>query len=86
MRDLFSHFWNKRNAYKKVFDTEDGRRVLGDLRSFCHAGATCVVVGKNGQVDTHATMIAEGRREVYLRIIETLNLSDEQLLKIKEIE
>jgi hypothetical protein len=86
MRDLFSHFWNKRNAYKRVFGTADGLQVLGDLRDFCHAGSSCVVVGKNGQVDTHATMIAEGRREVFLRIIETLNLTDEQLLKLKEIE
>jgi hypothetical protein len=44
-----------------------------------------VVVGKDGRIDTHATVLAEGRREVWLRITETLNLTDAQLFKLKEI-
>jgi hypothetical protein len=82
--DLFSRFWNKRNAYRTAFGEKAGMHVLADLREFCRADSSCVVVGKDGKIDTHATLLAEGRREVWLRITETLQLTDEQLLKLKE--
>jgi len=85
MIDLFERFWNRRNHYRAVFRSESGTRVLADLREFCRADTSCVVVAKDGKIDTHATVLAEGRREVWLRITETLNLTDEQLLKLKEI-
>ena len=85
MMDLFTRLWNRRNNYRKVFGTPEGLRVLADLREFCRADTSCVVVSKDGKIDTHATVLAEGRREVWLRITETLNLSDEALLKIKEM-
>jgi hypothetical protein len=44
------------------------------------------VVAKDGHIDTHATALAEGRREVFLRITQTLNLSDETLRRFKEQE
>jgi len=84
MIDLFERFWNRRNHYRAVFRSESGTRVLADLREFCRADTSCVVVAKDGKIDTHATVLAEGRREVFLRIIETLNLTDEQLLKLRE--
>jgi hypothetical protein len=84
--DLFKRFWNRRNNYRTVFRSDAGTMVLADLREFCRADASCVVVSKDGKIDTHATVLAEGRREVWLRITETLNLTDEQLLKIKEIK
>jgi len=83
---LFEKFWNKRKAYRAAFGNRDGQVVLADLREFCRADSSCVVVGKDGKIDTHATVLAEGRREVWLRITETLNLSDDQLLKLKEID
>lgn len=86
MKTLFQRLWNRRNSYRQAFGGEHGRRVLADLREFCRADTSCVVVGKDGRIDTHATVLAEGRREVWLRIVETLNLSDEALLKLKEIE
>lgn len=85
MKSLYERFWNRRKAYRDVFGNEAGTRVLADLRGFCCADSSCVVVGKDGKIDTHATVLAEGRREVFLRIIETLNLTDEQLLKLREI-
>lgn len=84
--DLFKRFWNRRNNYRAVFRSDAGTHVLADLREFCRADASCVVVSKDGKIDTHATVLAEGRREVWLRITETLNLTDEQLLKLKEIK
>lgn len=86
MKSLYERFWNRRKAYRDVFGNEVGTRVLADLRGFCCADSSCVVVGKDGKIDTHATVLAEGRREVWLRIVETLNLTDETLLKLKEIE
>ena len=83
--NLFTRFWNRRNNYRAAFNSEAGIKVLADLREFCRADASCVVVSKDGKIDTHATVLAEGRREVWLRITETLNLTDEQLLKLKEI-
>jgi hypothetical protein len=85
MIDLFTRFWNRRNNYRAVFRSDQGMRVLADLREFCRADTSCVVVSKDGKIDTHATLLAEGRREVWLRITETLNLTDEQLLKLKEM-
>jgi hypothetical protein len=82
--DLFTRFWNRRNAYRTAFGEKAGMTVLADLREFCRADSSCVVVGKDGKIDTHATVLAEGRREVWLRITETLQLTDEQLLKLKE--
>ena len=85
MITLFERFWNRRNNYRAAFHSEAGMKVLADLREFCRADTSCVVVAKDGKIDTHATVLAEGRREVWLRITETLNLTDEQLLKLKEI-
>ena len=86
LRNLFTRLWNRRKAYQTTFGGQAGQIVLADLREFCCADASCVVVGKDGKIDTHATVLAEGRREVWLRIVETLNLTDETLLKLKEIE
>lgn len=85
----FSKYFNLRKAYRAVFhdgskDHKDLAGLLGNLREFCRADTSCVVFGPDGRVDTHATAIVEGRRETYLRIIQTLNLSDSDLNKIRE--
>jgi hypothetical protein len=88
---LFLKFWNLREHYRSVFwrgDTREDhlRAVINDLREFCRADQSCVVVAKDGHIDTHATAVAEGRREVFLRITQTLNLSDETLQRFKDQE
>lgn len=87
---LFLKWWNKRERFRNLFwrgsrKTEDVGAVLADLREFCYADRSCVVVGKDGHIDTHATTLAEGRRETWLRIIQVLELTDEQLQKMREI-
>jgi hypothetical protein len=87
----YLRFWNLRAAYRAVFrkhstDPRHLRPVLDDLREFCRADTSCVVVAKDGRIDTHATAVAEGRREVWLRITQTLNLSDETLQAMKDNE
>jgi hypothetical protein len=86
-----SQFYRWLNVYRAIFWKE--RRepklvatMLDDLREFCRADASCAVIGANGQYDTHATAVAEGRREVWLRIQSILNLSDEALNRMKELE
>ena len=90
---LYLKYFNLRHAFRQMLWKQDMGKddahavtLLDDLREFCRADKSCVVVGSDGHVDTHATAIAEGRREVWLRIQQTLNLSDETLNKMKEQE
>ena len=62
--------------------TREGAILLAELRAFCRADVTCVVVGKDGHIDTHATMVAEGRREVWTRLHELLELDDQAIHEI----
>jgi len=87
----YLRFWNLRRVYRAVFEQhstkpEHTKPLIDDLREFCRADTSCVVVAKDGHIDTHATAVAEGRREVFLRIMQTLRLSDEVLHKMKESE
>lgn len=77
-----------RKAFRALVggDVNAGRLALDDLSEFCRADRSCVVFGKDGRVDTHATAVAEGRREVFLRIQQMLNLTDAQLNKLRNDE
>lgn len=86
--DLFTRLWNLRESARAVFVTRKAtprmsRPILDELREFCMADQSCVVVAKDGRIDTHATAVAEGRREVWLKITQILNLTDEQLLALR---
>lgn len=64
----------RRTAYVKVFlSSAFGDEVLTDLAKFCRANESTF------HPDARAHAVAEGRREVWLRIARHLNLSDEQL-------
>lgn len=69
----------RKRSYQLVFNSihPDVRVVLTDLARFCRANETCVVPGNND-----ATKILEGRREVWLRIANHLNLPPETLYEI----
>lgn len=70
IRDFISR---RRNAYCRTFLNPVGEEVLADLAKFCRANETCF------QVDSRAHAVAEGRREVWLRIQTNLRLTDKQL-------
>lgn len=53
-------------AYKFVFDTDDGRRVLADLRRRCHAHTSTFSTNAN------ETFFNEGQRQVVLFIEDML--------------
>lgn len=88
--NLFLRWWNKREKFRNVFwrgsrAEPDVAAILADLRQFCRADTPCVYFDKEGRIDTHMTALLEGRREVFLRIVSTLQLSDTELQKMKEI-
>lgn len=91
--DLFRKFLRLRESFTATFKrglwrradgqlSEDTLRVLMDLKAFCGADQSSIVVAKDGHIDTHATCYAEGKRAVLLRIQGYLNLTDEQLLRL----
>lgn len=80
---------SRRNAWRDVFRSEDGElkksgvEVLADLQRFCHDTRPTIKISKTtGMVDPYAMAIAEGRREVFLRIKEHLKLDDRDLQRL----
>lgn len=87
----FHLFWNRRANYRGCFTdprgklTPAGEAVLNDLARFCRANRSIVTISPVQRVvDTHATMLAEGRREVYNRIVQILGMTDEQITSLKD--
>lgn len=57
--------------------------VLDDLRRYCSVDKSTLNVSRaDGHVDVHATLVAEGRRDVFNRIQAMLNLTDDQIERI----
>jgi hypothetical protein len=67
-------------------DIENGRLAIENLREFCRADMSCIQPGADGRVDTYATAVNEGRREVYLKIQQMLNLTDEKIMEMRKRE
>lgn len=86
IEDYLERVLRRRSHYRRVFvDTGgSGAAVLADLRRFCKAGDSALVVGPGGQSDPMATGVALGRQEVFWRIAHHLHLDDAALLKMKE--
>lgn len=65
-------------SYQRTFNLEDRDHVvvLEDLAKFCRAHET------TASENERASCIMEGRREVWLRIQQHLQLSDDQLWKL----
>lgn len=63
----------RRTDYVRTFNTPHGALVLEDLAKFCRAHETTF------HADPRIHAVLEGRREVWLRIQQHLNLSDDQL-------
>ena len=79
MEATFEFLKGRKSAYKFTFSYSNpaARQVLNDLAVFCRANETCVVAG-----DHDKSLVLEGRREVWLRIQQHLNLSSEQLFQL----
>jgi hypothetical protein len=66
----------RKGAYQQTFMSMAGQQVLQDLSAFCRANETCF------HPDPRLHAVAEGRREVWLRIQQHLNLTGEQLAEL----
>ena len=65
--------FDRQKAYRLTFAGPSGKIVLGDLASFCRANNSTF------HKDPYAAARLDGRREVWLRIQNHLQLSQEQL-------
>lgn len=80
---FFHRLLRRRSNYRAAFESVPGRQVLADLKRFC--GDSPVVVSPiTRTVDTHATAIRIGRREVLDRILQHLSLDDAALARLQE--
>ncbi|CAB5178530.1 hypothetical protein UFOVP158_9 [uncultured Caudovirales phage] len=73
IREVLDFLGRRRTAYAKTFSGPYADEVLKDLAKFCRAGQSTF----HPDARVHAVM--EGRREVFLRISEYLQLTDEEL-------
>jgi len=60
-------------AYRVTFGTRGGQLVLKDLAKFCRAHETTF------HADPRVHAVLEGRREVFLRIANHMNLTGDEL-------
>lgn len=74
----FAFISRRKSDYCAVFDRESvsANRVLIDLSRFCRANESCF------HEDPRAHAVLEGRREVFLRIAQHLELDQEALWKL----
>lgn len=75
----------RRSHYRAVFRPGKSTDVvLADLQRFCFGNAPTIRHGGNGAIDSHASIAAAARQEVWQRIINHLHLDDAKLLNLKE--
>lgn len=66
-------------AYRRLFDSPEGKVVLYDLMKSCHVLQTVHTSG-----DPYETAYKEGERSVVLRILRTLRTNPEAIIKMME--
>ena len=92
MKQLLAKLRKRRYAYRRLFLGDDGlnadgQTVLADLAKFCRANnSTAIVSPVSRSVDPIAMAMAEGRREVFLRIIAHLHLDERVKINLNEDE
>lgn len=80
----------RRIAYRDALLGSDGKLtpqaeiILKDLARFCRAHQSTAMRSPTGAIDPLASARADGRREVWLRIIEHLALDDRFLVNLRE--
>ncbi len=90
MKDLLAKLRRRRYAYRRLFLGEDGltgdgQVVLADLAKFCRANSSTAVVSPiSRSVDPIASAMAEGRREVWLRLMAHLHIDERVVLNLNE--
>lgn len=67
---------SRKIAYTRAFDSVEGKQVLSDLAKFCRANKTTF------HDDERRSLILQGRHEVWLRIQDHLQLTQEELYQL----
>lgn len=75
-RRLIEVITGKKRVYQLTFGTPAGKLVLRDLARFCRAHETCF------HEDPRLHAVAEGRREVWLRIQQHMRLDEDALAEL----
>lgn len=90
MIDLLAKLRRRRYAYRRMFLGDnglnaDGQIVLADLAKFCRANnSTAIVSPVSRSVDPIAMAMAEGRREVWLRLMAHLHIDERVIFNLDE--
>lgn len=81
----------RKQAYRRTFLDPDGNvhrnaeTVLADLRKFCRAtSSTAMVSPVSKSIDPIAMAMAEGRREVWNRLMAHLHIDEKQVFNLEE--
>lgn len=83
LKDALRRIRGRRAAYRRIFLGDDGKPhrdaliVLNDLKKFCRANYPSIRLDNTGAIDPQATPYLEGRREVWLRLMQYLHIDDE---------
>lgn len=90
LKSLYRRTINRRGVYRRLFMkddklTPDAEAFFADLSRFCRFKTSTLIVSPIArQTDAFATLQAEGRREVFLRMISHLKVDDSDLLKLQD--
>lgn len=81
LSQLKAYYQRKANAYNRTFDKDSvfTHEVLKDLARFCRAHESTF------HPDPRVHAVMEGRREVWLRIQENLNLDIESIYRLHKV-
>lgn len=82
VQKVYEFFLKKKLSYQRVFDPNNQftREVLMDLAKFCRAYQSTF------HPDPRVHAVLEGRREVWLRIQEHLQLSTDEIYELHTIK
>lgn len=92
MRAFLKRLVSRRQAYQQTFLGDTGNPhvnaeiVLADLKRFCHIDRSTIKVSAAQTIDPLAMAVAEGRREVFMRISQFLYLDDAVIHNLIEPE
>lgn len=88
---LIDRILNRKRCYRRVFLDGDGNLgpdaavVMADLKKFCRASSSTAMVSPiSKSIDPMAMAMAEGRREVWNRLMAHLHIDDKVIAQLKD--
>ncbi len=81
LKEFFTKRKRMVECYRRLFRTDDGKKVLCDLMEVCGYARSSF------DADPVKMSFYEGQRSVILRLVKTVNMTDSDILKmLKDIE